>query len=53
MKPLALTALLHATAPGQPIPAGDTIVVNVPAWAGTPFSTMGVCVSGIDAPETH
>lgn len=32
---------------------GDTVAVEVPAWASTPFHAMKVRVYGIDTPETH
>lgn len=32
---------------------GDSAIVNVPAWAGTPFATMSVRISGIDTPESR
>lgn len=55
---LALSSAAHAAEVASPLTAqvdhvvdGDTLVVRVPAWAGTPVEVVSVRISGIDAPE--
>ena len=60
MKPIAFVLLLCSVIPAaaQDYPAaivrvtdGDTLVLSVPAWKGTPFQTIPVRIVGIDTPE--
>lgn len=32
---------------------GDTVNVDIPAWAGTPFTPIAIRVAGIDTPESR
>jgi micrococcal nuclease len=60
MKLAALAVVTHIMAPGTPFEAqvvrvvdGDSVVVEVPAWAATPFETVAVRIAGIDTPESR